>query len=473
MHFGIATCNISPPFPTSMGGYGKRDDMFDDVHDPLEFTAVVLEQGEHRALLGAADLITFANDGRTEWLLNRLAERINTTPDRIMLNASHTHGGPKMPGTGLFAQGTGDMALAQRYADWLADRVMETAELAANRLQPGSMHHHRGRTRLPMNRRLLVNGRIVNAPNPDGAVDDTMHLVTLRDAGGHLAAVMMRLSCHPVATGSQHRITADFVGGWKAVFREALGPQVTPVFLQGSAGDMRPRHAADGEKWRKVPLADMRGIGREILNETLQALLNGPATPLGELILRGHAQAVTLPCQPLYIDEASVRSMLDSDHYLRRAFARHVTEMLGRGEQVPTSMSVNVQTLWLDDHLALVGTNCEPLMGLGGAIERAFAPRQALVLGYTNGCVCYAPDSVELARGGYEADSYLMEPWSGPWVHGFEKAMIPACRLIPENRCRSNSNGNLTINDPMPPMEIPVDWRVTAARLVTRRIERF
>lgn len=430
MRFGIATCDIVPPFPTSMGGYGKRDDLFDEVHDPLEFTAVVLEQGGRRVLLGAADLITFPNDGGTQTLLDRLAAALHTTPDRIMLNASHTHGGPKIPGTGLFANGTGDVALARRYADWLADRVVETATKAGDNLQPGSLQHLCGRTSLPMNRRRMVDGCVVNAPNPGGPVDDRMTLLTLRDARGHLAAVLMRLSCHPVATGPQHRLTADFVGGWKQAFRQALGPQVTPVFLQGSGGDMRPRHAADGDRWRKVPLGDMLDIGRELLVEMLRTLLNEPATPLGELILDGRTQTVTMPCEPTYIDEPSVRSMLDSDHYLTRAFARQVTDMVRRGETVPTHVSLNVQTLWLDKRLALVGLNCEPLIGLGSAIEQAFLPRQALVLGYTNGCICYAPDSVELARGGYEAQSYLMEPWSGPWKHGFEKAILP--QLITE-----------------------------------------
>jgi hypothetical protein len=432
MRFGIATCDITPPFATSMGGYGKRDDLFDDVHDPLSFTAVVLEQGDRRAMLGAADLLSFPNDDRTPALLDRLAHHLQTTPQCIMLNASHTHGGPKLPGTNLFSRSGGDMALAERYADWLADRVVQTAQQAAAALQPGTLHHQCGRSDLPMNRRRTVDGAIVNAPHPQGPVDDSLHLLTLRDARGQLAGVILRLSCHPVASGPQHRITGDFVGGWRQAMTQALGPQVTPVFLQGAGGDMRPRHAADGDRWRKLPLSEMRTIGHDLMTHTLRTLLDAPTRTLDELILAGHVASATMACEPRYTTLQAVEPLLASPHYLTSAYARHVTDLLRRGQPVPTQASLPVQTLWLDDQLALVGLNCEPLIGLAAILENAFTPRQALVLGYTNGCLCYAPDSTELARGGYEAQSYLMEPWSGPWRHGFETAMLPCLATRPK-----------------------------------------
>lgn len=430
MQFGIASCSIVPPFPTTMGGYGNRDDQFDGVHDPLEFTALILEENGRRALIGSADLVNFANDGRTEILLDRLAQRLGTSRDQIMLNATHTHGGPKLPGNGYYSLRYGNPELAEKYADWLADRVVETADAAMGNMQAGTLHHVRGRTCLPMNRRRLVDGQIMNAPNPEGPVDDKLDLLTIKDDRGRLAAVMMRLSCHPVASGSQHQLTGDFVGGWKAAFKETL-PHVTPIFLQGAAGDIRPRHAQHGDQWRKVPLSQMLPIGRELLAEMLETLICGQSKPLGSLILQGEMQNIDIPCERRYMDEASIKPLLESSDALEKEFAQQSQALFRRGEEMPTSMSILTQTLWLDDQIALVGLNVEPLIALGSAIEHAFAPKQALVLGYTNGCVCYAPDSVELARGGYEAVSYLMEPLSGPWSQGFEQTIIPHLTTSP------------------------------------------
>ena len=91
MRFGLARCEIVPPFSTTMRGYSARKDTFDGVNDPLTFTAIILEEGEHRALLGAADLCGFPDDGSIPGLLGQLGEIVGCPPDNVMLNASHTH----------------------------------------------------------------------------------------------------------------------------------------------------------------------------------------------------------------------------------------------------------------------------------------------------------------------------------------------------------------------------------------------
>jgi hypothetical protein len=69
---------------------------------------------------------------------------------------------------------------------------------------------------------------------------------------------------------------------------------------------------------------------------------------------------------------------------------------------------------------------------LGRKVEAALAPRRTILLGYNNGCVSYAPDSVELKRGGYETSSYLFNPWSGPLLSGLEDLLAAALLKSPE-----------------------------------------
>lgn len=432
MRFGISSRDITPPFPTSMGGYGARQDHFDGVHDRLALTSLLLEDEGKRAVIVSADISTWPNDGRTERLITQLATLVGTTPAHILLNASHTHGGPKMPGTATINRRRGDFAAAERYADWLAEQTLTSVEEALARRQTGSLQIVRGKTTLPMNRRRLENGEIINAPNPDGPVDDGMQVLTVRDARDRVAAVAMRLSCHPVATGAQHLITADFVGGWREVFRESFGPNVTPMFLQGAAGDMRPRHAADGSDWRKMAHREMRDIGRELVAEMLQAMMAGPQQSIDRLTLNGALEISRAHCVPLYTTPESVTPLLNHPRAFERDFANTCLTLFRQNRPPQTSVDFRVQTLWLDDEIALVGLNCEPLHGLGHAIEKAFAPRSAIVLGYTNGCVCYTPDTPALQRGGYEAESYLFEPYAGPWRQGFEQTFRP--HLLTEPR---------------------------------------
>jgi hypothetical protein len=142
---------------------------------------------------------------------------------------------------------------------------------------------------------------------------------------------------------------------------------------------------------------------------------------LDSLLLQGHVRTVTARCEPRFVTAADIRPLLDHANACERSFATACLERLNAGQSVPDLVDFRVQTLWLDHQLALVGLNCEPLIAVGHSIEQLFAPREALVLGYTAGSICYAPDTVELRLGGYEAESYLFEPWSGPWTHGFEQ----------------------------------------------------
>lgn len=426
MRFGIATCDITPPFSTSMGGYGLRNEHFDGVNDPLTFTAVVLEAGGTRLLLGAIDLVTLPSDGRLPRWLGRIAQASGTVGDRVMINCQHTHGGPKLPGRSAFARHQGDVAAALRYADWLEARLIDTARSAAERMEEGSLWYSEGTTTIPMSRRCLRDGQIVNAPNPGGPVDDRMQLLIIKDAAGHLRSVGMRISCHPVATGPQRKITADIVGAWRSAFVKRFGGEVTPFFLQGAAGDMRPRHVADGNRWRTISHAELPAIGQDMLDEMEQAIVCHPPEQLAGLTFRGRTNVVAVPCEHRYTRREQLEPLLRSDDYLERMFATEAMKMLDSGTAIPDVAEYLVQSLWLNDQFVLVGLQCEPLAAVGRAIEQALKPATAVVLGYVGGCVSYAPDSIELRRGGYEARSYQMVPWTGPWTDGLEKAFIPA-----------------------------------------------
>ena len=245
MRFGIGRREITPPLYTHMHGYAARRDTNDGVNDPLTFTAIVMEEGGRRALVGVADICTFPNDGSVPSFLEQVGKGIGCPADSVMLNASHTHGGPRMPSSSLYWRGFPSRTV-EEYRDQLYAQVLEAAREAANNLVEGSLWYGEGKTRLPMNRRPERDGRVVNAPNPDGPVDDRMQLLLFRKATGEAAAVGVKVSCHPVATGAQHLITADWPGAWRAAFSSVFGPDVIPFFLQGAGADARPRHVAEG-----------------------------------------------------------------------------------------------------------------------------------------------------------------------------------------------------------------------------------
>ena len=420
MHFGIATKKIVPPFPTAMHGYGVRKDLFDDVNDPLTCTALILEESGQRAFIGAADLCTFPNDGSTPGLIDRVAEKVGCPRDNVLLCASHTHGGPLTPGSGVTFRASRFADKAFEYAEWLGEQVVAAAGEAAHRMQQGSLWIGEGKTALPMNRRPDRDGQVPNAPNPGGPVDDRMTLFALKDTSGNLASVGMRISCHPVATGAKHLLTADYPGAWRAEFTRAFGPEVTPFFLQGAGADARPALVAEGDHWRALPHADLPILGRDLLGEMLQILARGELREIKDLKLSGKANTVTVPCERRHTTREDFEKLLTSEQEWVQPYAEACIQMLEAGKQIPDCVDYQVQTLWLNDDIALIGLDSEPLCGLGAKIEAAVAPKKAFVLGYVNGCISYVCDTKELKRGGYEADTWLFDLWTGPWEPGLE-----------------------------------------------------
>ena len=423
MRFGIAVRDIAPPFRMPMYGYGGRRDAFDKVNDPLTFTAVVLEDNGRRALLGATDLGSYPNDGRTPELMERLGGIVGCAADNVMLNASHTHGGPLVPMRSFDHLAEANSATVRRYEEWLFEQCAEAAHEATTQMQDGSLWIAEGQTTVPMNRRPDRDGAVPNAPNPAGPTDSRLICLMLRDADDQLAAVGMRVSCHPVATGAQHLLTADYPGAWRAQFAGAFGPRVTPFFLQGVGADARPRHVSDGEQWRVMAHHELADIGRDLMHECLQVLTGPRRRRLDPLVLAGRFQAVDLQCEKRYATREEVENI---DEPALKRYAHECLQKLDAGEDVPDRQTFHVQTLWLDSSVALLGIDGEVLCGTGAAVEAAVAPKQGILLGYTNGVISYLPDTVELARGGYETMCYRSQPWTGPFEPGLEQRLADA-----------------------------------------------
>ncbi len=425
MRFGVSQIDITPPFPTTMAGYAARQDFYDDVHDPLTFTAIVLEERGRRAVLGAADLITFENE-RVMPLRRRIAKAVKTSEDLVLLNASHTHGGPEVRTRAAYFREGRPAGPAEKYCDWLEERVLEAVKDAAARMQEGSLWIGQGTSSTPMNRRCERNGQIVNAPNPDGPRDSRLFVLALKEKAGAIRALGIRLLCHPVATGPQHRITADFPGAFRAAAADAFGPAVTPFFLQGAGGDMRPAQVDDGDQWRRMRHDELIEIGRSLLAETVNVLAGGKMEKLGPLSLRGKLNVAEAPCERLKTTREEFQELLESGSALEKMWAREALRRLEKEGEVPSSVPIRVHTLWLTKQWAAVGVQGEVLIGLGAHVERALRPARALLLGYSNGCRCYLPHSRDLAKGGYEQTSYLYGGWTGPFKRGIEKAIASA-----------------------------------------------
>src|SRR5690349_21482541 len=109
---GAAVVDITPPAGLMMCGYAARTEPAQGMHDPLTARALVIND----TAIVVADVLGFHED-----TCARIRHRSGFADDRIVVIATHTHGGPMpMPGRG---GGDADPSFLQRLEDGCVEAV--------------------------------------------------------------------------------------------------------------------------------------------------------------------------------------------------------------------------------------------------------------------------------------------------------------------------------------------------------------
>ena len=130
---GVCRVDITPPLGVEPGAWRLRTGRADGVHEPLVAQALVLDDGSRRIALVATDLLWVPRHV-AEAARRRAATLTGIPADAILLNASHNHSAPVLvehqrlsherlvdpvgaprpesPGSGLDAEGRGDVHAA-------------------------------------------------------------------------------------------------------------------------------------------------------------------------------------------------------------------------------------------------------------------------------------------------------------------------------------------------------------------------
>src|SRR5262249_49807538 len=121
-------------------------------------------------------------------------------------------------------------------------------------------------------------------PDPTGPYDDKLWVLKVTPVNADSApAVIFSYACHPVLVYGHDfaAISADFPGDARRALRETLGTNAHVQFVQGFAGNIRPRVVADLEKnkFRTSTAEDVQRAGTDLANAALAAM-KGKGTEL-------------------------------------------------------------------------------------------------------------------------------------------------------------------------------------------------
>lgn len=419
MKFGINRIDITPDYRTLMDGYGGRNDINDGVNDPLTFTSLVLEEKEKKIFIGAVDLVGLDHNHSIE-MRKKIAKSLGMDFSGVMLNCSHTHGGIKARLPRLKSE---DPEISARNMKFVEEKILSSAKAAGGAMQNGTLFYGEGKTSIPMNRRPMNDaGKLENRPNPKGKTDSSLKVLKILDSKNEVAAVIVRVSCHAVATGAQHLITADFPGAFRSVF-EKFFPKSTAIFLQGVGADARPAMVADKNKWRTMPHSELVVIGEQLFRETLQVLLK-EMTPLKNLSFVSGIKEIFLPIVKGKVDIEQIAAkfkMMEYDVYVAK-----LRNMIEKGGKIPSGLPISVQMIRFNNEFSIAGVDAELLCGMGEKMDKKIKSRFKMVLGYTNGSQTYLPDKNEYKRGGYEVDSHIIHSLPFPLSPAMEDIVLDA-----------------------------------------------
>lgn len=272
---GWSQVDITPPLGLPMGGRGPRYTPGASIHSPLLAQACALQDADGGCTLWISlDLIGLPH-AIAESLRYQMAAHAGVPYEAVILNYAHTHSGP-MVNFDEHADDRPKPEVLAAYEEALYGKVLRLACEAVARLAPAEVSLHRGTSDLGINRRRrLPSGDMAMAPNPEGVYNPDLWVLDVR-AGGGDQCVLFSYGCHAViAYGfTWDGISSDYPGVARTHLAEQLGPGTHAQFIQGLAGDVRPRILADpaSGRFRTSTPDDLEAAGAGLAQDVLRAL---------------------------------------------------------------------------------------------------------------------------------------------------------------------------------------------------------
>ena len=406
---GAATVEVTPDEPVPMSGYAGRDGPSTGVHDPLEATALVLDDGSTRVGVVGVDLLNVSRE-----LTARL--RARTALDELVVAASHTHAGPHVPARAL------DVSALFRVEEDVSGtieaieaRLIEAIETAATSLAPARVGTAKTAVQdVAVNRR-AGGGVSGNVRIPFGDVDETLTAVRITTDVDDV--VLYHFACHPVCTRpSETLLSADWPGVARRRIRSAH-PDAHVLYLNGATGDINPAPAGDDD-----PYEHMERIGGPIGDGVLEALERCTAEPSQESILADRSP-VRFPVRrtptPARAEEivAKLERELETleaadDDRGRRAVSNRLQEareVAAIARWSTSSLPSRVSAIRLGE-LGLLGMPGEIHLEHGRRFQQLAAAETLLPIGYADDYVGYIPTLDDLQHVGYEVRTMKIAP---------------------------------------------------------------
>jgi len=358
---------------------------FGIVHDPLYVRALVLDDGESRAVLVSIDLTSLGPELIAETKANS-ARIAGVTPDDVLVMASHTFSAPHVLPASAVA--SNEMARQAFLVEEIAWAVQRSASQAVAGLRPVSVRAGVSQTAVGVNRDVETPAGWWLGADPGGLTNPDLPVLVFEDETGQTVAVIASLAVQSSVTsgvtspGGLSPVSSDLAGA-AACRLERDGAVV--IIATGAAGDQAPRGLS-------AESTDVRSLEQcfselDVLGDELAADLDAA---------RAAAQPIT--ASPLLIRRSTITldaQVMPSDIHSIEPSRHPVFTPDG-------TTSTSWVTLSLGQ-VVLVGVQPELSAASGIALRRASPFTHTLIMSLTDGAAKYMADTTAYDRITYEA----------------------------------------------------------------------
>lgn len=398
LYIGIGHGDITPSVGRLLAGYEPKRPS-ETIHDHLNVTVLMAQQGETKILIGCADMVSFADPQSTE-LREKMGEAAGVPFENIIFSTTHTHSAPVT----LVGPDYKDQDPEWVYGT-LFPAAIEAARQAAASLQPAELGIGTIESTVGINRReMQEDGTIKLGQEPLALFDPRMTVLSFRKPGsGEALANLVHYGAHNTGSGKNKEVTRD----WCGVMVDRLSEQsgAWTIFINGCEGSCGPR-LANGKTTGNLQMALELGGKAAIDACTAWRSIREWRRNCKVKALKGEIVLPKMKLPPLEVLEKRIADMGDPSVLIglnKNTYDGLMwqADLVRRGVEVETEKAIPTTVLAIGP-IAFVPVPFEGFSGMTMRVSRHSPFPITLSISCANGRNGYFPTKDQIALGGYE-----------------------------------------------------------------------
>ena len=272
---GWSEADITPVTDKKIALYGQYyGRTATGIHSRLKTVAAAFSSGKEQFLTASVDLVNFQQDfhRKVRVLTAELEPEID--PEKIFLNAIHTHNGPSATPVGLsnvWRERDQEALSPEEYADFIIPVIARNLVAAWHDRKPGGIARAFGFARVGHCRRAVyANGKAEmygDTTRPDfigmeAGEDSGVDMLFTFDEAGKKTGLLLNVACPSQIMESTYKVSSDFAGATRELLKKDFGEDFHTLYQISPAGCQSPRdlvrhYTTEPDFWHEDGVVEM------------------------------------------------------------------------------------------------------------------------------------------------------------------------------------------------------------------------